>query len=143
MQDRQEGEQGVEGEGVEEEVTEEHVAQFERICREAALLAQDYQKQSESLKEEMIGMVGLYNKNQSPEQAVPVEQILQMTSEYQSGMREVQAEYGVLSQQLQQEEKERNQMMEEINSCFEKLERMEKLFRQKAKPQQEQPQQNQ
>jgi len=37
-----------------------------------------------------MGMVNIYNKNQSPEQAVPVEKIIEITTEYQEGMREVQ-----------------------------------------------------
>ena len=32
-------------------------------------------------------MVGIYNQNKSPEQAVPVEKIMHITQEYQEGMR--------------------------------------------------------
>ena len=48
-------------------------------------------------------MVGIYNKQNSAEDAVPVEKILQITNEYQEGMRDVQAEYSTLSVQLKQE----------------------------------------
>lgn len=78
-------------------------------------------------------MVNIYNKNRSPEEAVPVDKIMQITSEYQEGMREVQQEYNTLSGQLRTEEDERNQMLDEINLCFEKLERMEKVLLEKAK----------
>lgn len=56
-------------------------------------------------------MVGIYNRNRSPEEAVPVDKIMQITNEYQEGMREVQAEYNTLSGQLKSEENERNQML--------------------------------
>jgi hypothetical protein len=36
-------------------------------------------------------MVSIYNKQNSAEDAVPVDKILQITNEYQEGMREVQA----------------------------------------------------
>lgn len=78
-------------------------------------------------------MVGIYNKNCKPEEAVPVDKIMQITNEYQTGMREVQQEYSTLSGQLKHEENERNQMLEEINLCFEKLERMEKILVEKAR----------
>jgi hypothetical protein len=64
---------------------------------------------------------------------VPVEKIMQITNEYQAGMREVQEEYSTLSGQLKNEESERNLMLDEINLCFEKLERMEKVFTEKAR----------
>ena len=35
-------------------------------------------------------MVSIYNQNKSPEQAVPVDKIMQITKDYQEGMREVQ-----------------------------------------------------
>lgn len=78
-------------------------------------------------------MVQVYNKNQSPEQAVPVEKIMQITQEYQEGMKEVQSEYNTLSLQLKKEEEERNEMMSQIQSCFDKLERMEKVLLDKRK----------
>lgn len=53
-------------------------------------------------------MVGMYNKGKNAEEAVPVDKIIQITNEYQEGMREVQSEYGTLSVQLKQEEEERN-----------------------------------
>lgn len=49
-------------------------------------------------------MVNIYNKNRSPEEAVPVDKIMQITNEYQEGMREVQQEYNTLSGQLRTEE---------------------------------------
>lgn len=67
----------------EEELTEEHVAKFNQICKQAAELAQDYQRQSEELKAEIVGMVNIYNQNRSSEQAVPVEKIMEITNEYQ------------------------------------------------------------
>ena len=82
-------------------------------------------------------MVGRYNKNRSPEEAVPVEKIMQITNEYQQGMQEVQQEYNTLSGQLRSEENERNQMLEDISLCFEKLERMEKVLMEKAKKKKE------
>ena len=42
-------------------------------------------------------MVNIYNKNKSPDQAVPVEKIMEITKDYQEGMREVQNEYSALS----------------------------------------------
>lgn len=78
-------------------------------------------------------MVAIYNKNRSPEQAVPVDKIIQITNDYQEGMREVQGEYSVLSEQLKKEEEEREVMMQQINSCFEKLEKMEAVLREKRK----------
>lgn len=38
-------------------------------------------------------MVNIYNKNKTPEQAVPVEKIMQITNDYQEGMKAVQSEY--------------------------------------------------
>ena len=64
----------------EEEFTEEHVAKFNEICQQAAVLAKDYQQQSEDLKVEIADMVNVYNKNRSPDQAVPVEKIMQITT---------------------------------------------------------------
>jgi Mg2+ and Co2+ transporter CorA len=58
---------------------------------------------------------------------------MQITQEYQEGMREVQNEYGTLSQELKKEEEERNEMMGQIQSCFEKLERMEKVLLEKKR----------
>ena len=58
---------------------------------------------------------------------------MQITQEYQEGMREVQNEYGTLSQELKREEEERNEMMGQIQSCFEKLERMEKVLLEKKR----------
>jgi|JI9StandDraft_2_1071091.scaffolds.fasta_scaffold1036307_1 hypothetical protein len=52
-------------------------------------------------------------------------------------MREVQAEYNTLSVQLKSEEEERNQMIEQINVCFDKLTRMEKILTEKAKKKKE------
>ena len=66
-------------------------------------------------------MVDVYNKNKSPDQAVPVEKIMQITKDYQEGMREVQQEYGELSHELKKEEEERDLMMKEIQTCFDKL----------------------
>ena len=66
-------------------------------------------------------MVEVYNKNKSPDQAVPVEKIMQITKDYQEGMREAQQEYGKLSQELKKEEEERDVMMKEIQTCFDKL----------------------
>ena len=82
-------------------------------------------------------MVSIYNQNKSPEQAVPVDKIMQITKDYQEGMREVQNEYSVLSQELKQEEQERDLMMKEIQVCFEKLERMEKVLVEKKKKEKE------
>ena len=45
-------------------------------------------------------MVGIYNKKRSPEEAVPVDKIIEITTQYQSGMKEVQTEYNVLSAEL-------------------------------------------
>jgi Mg2+ and Co2+ transporter CorA len=84
------------------------------------------------LKGEIVGMVGIYNKNRSPEEAVPVDKIVQITNDYHTGMQEVQQEYNTLSGQLKNEEDERNQMIQEISLCFEKLERMEKVLVEKA-----------
>jgi Mg2+ and Co2+ transporter CorA len=78
-------------------------------------------------------MVGIYNKNRTAEDAVPVDKIMQITTEYQEGMKEVQAEYNTLSGQLKREEEERNEMMDQIGICFDKLERMEKLLTEKAR----------
>ena len=82
-------------------------------------------------------MVGIYNKNKTAEDVVPVDKIMQITTEYQEGMREVQAEYNTLSVQLKSEEEERNEMIEQINVCFDKLTRMEKIFSEKAKKKKE------
>ena len=82
-------------------------------------------------------MVSIYNQNKSPEQAVPVDKIMQITKDYQEGMREVQNQYSVLSQELKQEEQERDLMMKEIQVCFEKLERMEKVLVEKKKKEKE------
>lgn len=87
----------------------------------------------------MVGMVNIYNKNKSPDEAVPVEKIIQITNEYQEGMKEVQAEYSQLSGQLKKEEEERNQMMEQIEMCFKKLEKMEKVMKEKNLKKQQQP----
>ena len=46
-------------------------------------------------------------------------------------MKEVQAEYHQLSGQLKKEEEERNQMMEQIEMCFKKLEKMEHVMKEK------------
>jgi len=46
---------------------------------------------------------------------------MQITKDYQEGMREVQQEYGELSQELKKEEEERDLMMKEIQTCFDKL----------------------
>ena len=54
-------------------------------------MALAYQQQTEELKTEIVSMVSIYNKNKSPEQAVPVEKIIQITNDYQEGMREVQS----------------------------------------------------
>lgn len=53
-------------------------------------------------------------------------------------MREVQSEYSTLSVQLKKEEEERNEMMEQINVCFDKLEKMEKVLLEKARKKKEQ-----
>lgn len=52
-------------------------------------------------------------------------------------MREVQSEYSTLSVQLKKEEEERNEMMEQINVCFDKLEKMEKVLLEKARKKKE------
>ena len=52
------------------------------------------------LKEEIVGMVTIYNQNSSPESAVPVEKIIEITNEYQEGMKEVQKEYNGLTAEL-------------------------------------------
>ena len=96
----------------EEEVAPEDMEKFKEICEQAAAPSLDYQRQSSELQKEIVGMVEVYNKNQSPEQAVPVDKIMAITSEYQNGMREVQQEYSQLSEQLRKEEDERNGMME-------------------------------
>ena len=82
-------------------------------------------------------MVGMYNKGKNAEEAVPVDKIIQITNEYQEGMREVQSEYSTLSVQLKKEEEERNEMLEQINVCFDKLEKMEKVLLEKAKKKKE------
>lgn len=82
-------------------------------------------------------MVGMYNKGKNAEEAVPVDKIIQITNEYQQGMREVQSEYSTLSVQLKKEEEERNEMMEQINVCFDKLEKMEKVLLEKARKKKE------
>ena len=76
-------------------------------------------------------MVSIYNKNKSPEEAVPVDKIIQITHDYQQGMKEVHTEYNTLSGQLKKEEEERDAMMGQIQVCFEKLERMEKIMKQR------------
>ena len=90
----------------------EDIEKFQEICAQAAALSQAYQRQSSELQQEIVGMVEVYNKKRSPEEAVPVEKIMEITSEYQNGMREVQQEYSQLSEQLRKEEDERNGMME-------------------------------
>lgn len=55
----------------------------------------------------MVSMVTAFNKNRSPEEAVPVEKIMEITQSYQEGMKEAQAEYSELSQSLKKEEEER------------------------------------
>lgn len=52
-------------------------------------------------------------------------------------MREVQSEYSTLSVQLKKEEEERNEMMEQINVCFDKLQKMEKVLLEKARKKKE------
>ena len=52
-------------------------------------------------------------------------------------MREVQSEYSTLSVQLKKEEEERYEMMEQINVCFDKLEKMEKVLLEKARKKKE------
>lgn len=52
-------------------------------------------------------------------------------------MREVQSEYSTLSVQLKKEEEERNEMMEQITTCFDKLEKMEKVLLEKARKKKE------
>jgi len=78
-------------------------------------------------------MVNIYNNNRAPDQAVPVDKIIQITTDYQQGMREVQGEYTQLSEQLKKEEEERDLMMEQINLCFSKLEKMEKVLQEKRR----------
>ena len=58
---------------------------------------------------------------------------MQITKDYQEGMKEVQNQYSVLSKELKEEEQERDKMMQEINVCFQKLERMEKMLLEKKK----------
>lgn len=64
----------------EEEFDAENVEKFNQICKDAAALAQQYQQQSNMLKEEIVGMVTIYNQNNSPESAVPVEKIIEITN---------------------------------------------------------------
>lgn len=52
-------------------------------------------------------------------------------------MKEVQSEYSTLSVQLKKEEEERNEMLEQINVCFDKLEKMEKVLLEKARKKKE------
>lgn len=56
---------------------------------------------------------------------------MQITNDYQQGMKEVQSQYSTLSGQLKKEEEERDAMMGQIQVCFEKLERMEKIMKEK------------
>ena len=42
-----------------------------------------YKQQSEDLKTEITSMVTIYNKNADPNQAVPVEKIMEITNIYE------------------------------------------------------------
>lgn len=50
---------------------------------------QSYKQQSEDLKEEITSIVSVYNKTASPEEAVPVEKILEVTHIYETEMKTV------------------------------------------------------
>ena len=67
----------------EEEITPETVEQFNRVCNEATELMVSYKQQSEDLKTEITSMVTIYNKNADPNQAVPVEKIMEITNIYE------------------------------------------------------------
>ena len=49
-------------------------------------------------------MVGMYNKNTGPENAVPVEKIMSITTDYQQGMKQANQEYTDLSSELKKEQ---------------------------------------
>ena len=83
-----------------QQITPQYLEQFNKICQSAQELVKTYQAQSEQLKSEIVDMVGIYNKKRSPEEAVPVDKIIEITTQYQSGMKEVQTEYNVLSAEL-------------------------------------------
>lgn len=80
-----------------------------------------YKQQSEDLKNEITSMVTIYNKNASPNDAVPVDKIIEITNTYETEMRSAHNEYEHLEKELRKEEAERNNMIQEIELCFGKL----------------------
>lgn len=59
-------------------------------------------------------MVTVYNKTASPEDAVPVDKIIEVTKLYENEMRSTHEEYQNLEGMLRKEENERDDMMKQI-----------------------------
>ena len=76
-------------------------------------------------------MVGIYNQNAGPGNAVPIQQIISITGHYEQGMKEANKEYTDLSQQLNQEQLQQSKMVEQMMLCMKKLENLEIKVKQK------------
>ena len=63
-------------------------------------------------------MVTIYNKNANPNQAVPVDKIIEITNVYETEMKSAHKQYQYLESELKKEEGERDDMMKEIMKCF-------------------------
>ena len=74
-------------------------------------------------------MVTMYNKTASPNEAVPVQKIIEITNAYEIEMKNANKEYESLEKELRKEQGERNDMVKQIQLCFGKLERMEKILK--------------
>lgn len=59
-------------------------------------------------------MVTVYNKTASPEDAVPVDKIIEVTKLYENEMKSTHEEYQNLEGMLRKEETERDDMMRQI-----------------------------